>query len=73
MMPGMSGDELWQKLLEIPGLEQVPVVFMTAKSEASFAQSLIDEGALSVIVKPFEIGELCGLIEEAWAEHQGAG
>lgn len=70
MMPGISGIELWRKLRVVPGLEQVPVVFMTAKSEDTFAESLIDEGALSVIVKPFEIEKLCGMIEEAWAKHQ---
>lgn len=70
MMPGMSGVELWRRLRAIPGLEDVPVVFMTAKSEHDFAQGLLDEGALSVIVKPFEIIRLCETIEEAWAGFQ---
>lgn len=69
MMPGMSGEELWQRLTAVPGLEEVPVVFITAKSERDFAEGLVDHGALSVIVKPFEIDKLCAMIEEAWAEH----
>jgi len=71
MMPGMSGEELWRRLQVVPGLEQIPVVFMTAKTEQSFSQRLIDEGALDVITKPFEIGELCRQIEAAWAKLPG--
>lgn len=69
MMPKMSGLELWQHLKAIPGLDRVPVIFVTAKSEQAFAEDLIKEGALSVIVKPFEISQLCEIIEEAWAKH----
>lgn len=68
MMPGMSGEELFRKLRAVPGLESVPAVFMTAKTEQSFSRRLIDEGALDVITKPFEIGELCQQIELAWAK-----
>lgn len=71
MMPGMSGEELFRRLRELPGFETVPAVFMTAKTEHSFAQRLIEEGALDVITKPFEIGELCQLIEAAWAKLPG--
>jgi len=70
MMPGMSGVELWRALKAVPGLEDVPVIFITAKSEHAFAEDLIEEGALSVIVKPFEISQLCGMIEEAWEKNQ---
>ncbi|HGG63876.1 MAG TPA: response regulator [Rhodobacteraceae bacterium] len=72
MMPKMSGIELWRHLKAIPRLNDVPVIFITAKSEQAFAEDLIEEGALSVIVKPFEIGRLCEMIEEAWAKHQTA-
>lgn len=68
MMPGMSGEELFRKLREVPGLEKVPAVFMTAKTEQTFSKRLVDEGALDVITKPFEIGELCQQIEAAWAK-----
>ena len=72
MMPGMSGFELWQKLQAIPGLTDVPVIFITAKSERAFTDGLIKAGALSVIVKPFEIGQLGEKIEEAWSRHQAS-
>lgn len=70
MMPGMSGDELLQNLRAVPGFEDVPAVFMTAKSEAAFAESLTDLGAVAVIVKPFEISELSAQIARIWQDHQ---
>ncbi len=72
MMPGMSGEELWRRLKEIPGLENVPVVFMTAKTEEAFTDRLLNMGALSVIMKPFEISELSAQIAEIWTRHQAA-
>lgn len=70
MMPGMSGEELYHQLKARPKLENVPVVFMTAKTERSFASGLKEQGALDVILKPFEPTELCRLIEAAWSRHQ---
>lgn len=71
MMPGMSGDELWRHLKEKPALKDIPVIFMTAKTEQAFARGLKEAGATDVILKPFEPAELCQLIETAWAQHQG--
>lgn len=70
MMPGMSGEELWRHLKEVPGLEAVPVVFMTAKTEAAFSERLKEMGALAVIMKPFEISELSAQIAGIWETHQ---
>lgn len=69
MMPGMSGEELWKRLRERPGFENVPVIFMTAKTEKTFSRGLLDAGALEVVLKPFEPTELCRRLEEAWARH----
>jgi CheY-like chemotaxis protein len=70
MMPGISGEELWHRLKALPGLEDVPVVFVTAKTDQAFAQGLLQKGALDVILKPFEVNELCPLIENAWAKRK---
>ena len=70
MMPGMSGEELWRRLTEVPGLGAVPVVFMTAKAEAAFTERLMNMGALAIITKPFEIGELSAQIAQIWDKHE---
>jgi CheY-like chemotaxis protein len=66
MMPEMSGEETWRRLLEIPTLERVPTIFMTAKAEKQFTKSLMEQGALAVITKPFDPQELCEKIVTAW-------
>ncbi len=66
MMPEMSGEETWRRLSALPGLEHVPTVFMTAKAESQFSNSLMEQGALGVIIKPFDPITLCARIEEIW-------
>lgn len=73
MMPGMSGENLWHKLNALPGWEDVPVIFMTAKTEQAFARHLIEAGALEVILKPFEPIDLCRQIEAVWVRHHETG
>ncbi|MFV2052267.1 response regulator [Aliiroseovarius sp. YM-037] len=65
MMPGMSGQETWEKLSQLPGLEDVPAIFMTAKAQDDFSDSLMQIGALDVITKPFNPVELATLLKNA--------
>ncbi|PYE49909.1 response regulator [Deinococcus yavapaiensis] len=54
MMPGMTGPDTLKALRELPGGRDVPVVFMTARVQASEVQAYLDLGAIGVIPKPFE-------------------
>lgn len=53
-MPEMTGDTLYSKLKVMPGLENVPAIFMTARAQDKDIASLIELGALDIIVKPFD-------------------
>ena len=66
MMPEMDGETTYRQLVQIPGLENVPVIFMTARVQLDFSQKLIDGGALAVLAKPFDPMELCAQLHEAW-------
>jgi CheY-like chemotaxis protein len=66
MMPDMDGETTFRHLRQIPGLENVPVIFMTARVQRDFSQKLIDGGALTVLSKPFDPMELCTQLHEAW-------
>ena len=70
MMPEMTGEETWQRLRMIPGLENVPAVFLTAKAETAFADRLLDQGCLAVITKPFDPVDLCAKLSQHWADFQ---
>jgi len=54
MMPGLTGPDLLEKLWEIPGLESVPAIFMTARVNAASRAELLAIGAKEVIEKPFD-------------------
>ena len=54
MMPEMSGDTLYTKLKAIPGLENTPTIFMTARAQTENIILLKELGALDVILKPFD-------------------
>lgn len=72
MMPEMTGEETWQNLRKIPGLENVPAIFLTAKAEEAFAERLLAQGCLAVITKPFDPIDLCTQLNEHWAKLHGA-
>lgn len=69
MMPDMDGMETWTALRTLPGFADIPAIFVTAKAEENFSKSMMDQGALAVITKPFDPMELCGQIEQAWSAH----
>lgn len=70
MMPDMDGMETWTALRALPGFESVPAIFVTAKADESFSQTMLDKGALSVITKPFDPMTICKDIEQAWTTFQ---
>ena len=68
MMPGMSGDELWKAIRDDPGIEPIPVIFITAKAEDNFSKGLVADGALAVITKPFDPMKIADEISAIWEE-----
>ena len=45
----------------------VPVVMMTAHGSAEDARQATSLGAFRFVIKPFDVGEMIGLVEDAWA------
>jgi two-component system OmpR family response regulator len=54
MMPDMDGIQTYQALRRLPECAATPVVFMTAKVQASEVRHYLDLGAVAVIPKPFD-------------------
>ncbi len=54
MMPGMDGLAALAELQRTPELAAIPVVFMTAKVQASEVEHYLAVGAIGVIRKPFD-------------------
>lgn len=54
MMPDMDGPTTYGKLQEEPDLQHIPVVFLTAKVQATDSRLFDELGVAGVIPKPFD-------------------
>lgn len=52
MMPGMSGQETFQAIREKPGMEDIPVIFLTANQDVEVEVECLNMGASDFITKP---------------------
>ena len=68
MMPGMDGMETLRQLRAIAELRDMPVIFMTAKTQPAEIDHYRELGALDVIVKPFNPMELAQDLRRIWSQ-----
>lgn len=66
MMPDMDGPTTLSHLRERPGLADVPVVFITAKVQATEIEYFKSLGAVDVIAKPFDPVTLASQVQAIW-------
>jgi FixJ family two-component response regulator len=62
-MPGMSGVELQQRLID--GLSEIPVIFVTAFAEEHVRRRVLAAGAYGYLTKPFAPHRLANCLEVA--------
>lgn len=63
MMPGMNGYEVCEKIKENSKLNDIPIIFLTAKTETDDIVKGFELGAADYISKPFKIPELLSRIK----------
>jgi len=66
MMPGMDGPTLYRKMKEVPGVCDLPVVFITAKASQRELDELRALGAAGTISKPFSPKDLPQQLRAIW-------
>jgi CheY-like chemotaxis protein len=71
MMPDLTGPETLAALRELPEMQGVPVVFITAKAMPEEVEKLLGYGATGVIVKPFDPVSLPEQIRIYWDYGRG--
>jgi len=54
MMPEMDGIETLTRIRQSSGCEELPVIFMTARSQRREIDEYLNTGAVGVITKPFD-------------------
>lgn len=63
MMPGMSGFEVCKKLKASQDTQDIPVIFLSTKSDSEDVVTGFEMGAADYIVKPFQAGELLARVK----------
>lgn len=58
MMPGMDGYETCIKIKEIPEAKEIPIIFLTAKTETEDIVKGFEVGGVDYITKPFRPNEV---------------
>jgi signal transduction histidine kinase len=58
MMPEMDGFEVCQKLKENPSTRDIPVIFLTAKTDIESITKAFEVGGVDFVTKPFNRAEL---------------
>ena len=66
MMAGMGGPQTLKQLRTFPELDNIPVVFMTARIQPEEVEEYLKLGAAAVIAKPFEPMKISDEIKEIW-------
>lgn len=72
-MPGMDGIELVRRIRALPSMRAVPVLVLTTESDPESKNRARAAGATGWIVKPFEPGQLLGVVSRVLPITQGAG
>lgn len=63
MMPGMDGYEVCRRLKALPGLADVPVIFISALSDVECKVRAFEEGGVDYVTKPFEEVEVLARVD----------
>lgn len=71
MMPDMDGPATLRRLQELPSMQGIPVVFMTAKVQPQEVQEYLALGAVEVVAKPFDPMTLPATLRGIWSRHRG--
>ena len=64
-MPGLSGLQLFERLVEANLIERLPVIFLTGHGDVPMAVAAVKRGAYDFVEKPFSDNALVDRIEQA--------
>ena len=64
-MPGLSGLQLFERLVEAGLIDRLPVIFLTGHGDVPMAVAAVKRGAFDFVEKPFSDNALVDRIEQA--------
>jgi len=66
MMPGLDGGQTLAALQDNGSVDNIPIVFITAKAQPEELKRMRDIGGCDVIIKPFDAMDLGRRIQAIW-------
>ena len=63
MMPELDGFETCKQIKKTPGLDNIPIIFLTSKTDSTDIVSGFEIGAADYVGKPFNTNELLARIK----------
>ena len=63
MMPGMDGFEVCKRIKNNPEKNEIPIIFLTAKTDVDSIQKAFDNGGVDYLNKPFNSKELLARVK----------
>ncbi|MBT3510032.1 MAG: response regulator [Nitrospina sp.] len=63
MMPGIDGIEVCKSIKENENSKDIPIIFITAKTEPKDVEAGFQAGCIEYICKPFNIDEVCSRVK----------
>lgn len=64
MMPGMDGHSVLDRLRRVPGCRDLPVIMLTAVTDAALAWQAWSQGVQGFMSKPFDAADLLARVAE---------
>ena len=62
-LPGMNGYDALLELRRVPGLQQTPIIAITANAMKGDAERVLGAGFTAYVIKPIDLGRLYALID----------
>ncbi len=69
MMPGMNGFDVCKQLKDNPETANIPIIFLSALTEAKEKERGLDLGAVDFITKPFDSSEIQAKVKQHLTEY----
>lgn len=66
MMPGLDGPATLEKMRMHDTLDRIPIIFMTARVQPAEVEEYLQNGATSVVAKPFDPMTLAKEVQAIW-------
>ena len=70
IMPGLDGYEVCRRLKADPSTAAIPIVFLSASSDAGAVRQGLALGAADYLTKPFALHEVQACVQKQLAQHR---